>query len=120
MRETPIVSSVVRTWAYTTTLEPLPGNKARVAVPFDPNETWGVKSQHHVSETVAGMRVRVTIAQDDAGWSFTLRPSRLRSCPAGTGDDVEVAISPEGPQRGDLAPDVAAAQGTHQPPEVPA
>jgi hypothetical protein len=103
------VSSVDSTRAYITTLEPLRGNKARVPVPFDPNEAWGVKSQHHVKGTVAGMRVRVTIAQVDAGWSFSLSSSRLRSCAAGPGDDVEVVISPEGPQRGDLAPDVAAA-----------
>ena len=37
------VSSVDRTRAYTTTLQPLPGNKARVPVPFDPNTAWGTK-----------------------------------------------------------------------------
>jgi hypothetical protein len=103
------VSSVDRTRAYTTTLEALPGNKARVPVPFDPNQAWGSKRQHHVNGTVAGMRVRVTIVQDDAGWSFSLSPARLRTCPVGPGDDVDVVISPEGPQRSDLAPDVSAA-----------
>jgi hypothetical protein len=103
------VPSVDRTRAYTTTLQPLPRNKARVPVPFDPDEAWGAKRQHHVNGTIAGIRVRVTIAQDDAGWSFSLSPSRLRDCPVGPGDVVEVVISPEGPQRGDLAPDVVAA-----------
>ena len=100
---------VDRTRAFTTTLEPLTGNKARVPVPFDPDEAWGKKREHHVNGTVAGMRVRVTIVRDDSGWSFTLSPSRMRTCPVGPGDDVEVAIAPEGPQRGDLAPDVVAA-----------
>jgi hypothetical protein len=104
-----MVSSADRTRAYTTTLESLPGDKARVPVPFDPDEAWGIKREHHVNGTIAGMRVRVTIAQDDAGWSFSLSPARLRSCPVGPGDDVEVVISPEGPQRSDLAPDLAAA-----------
>jgi hypothetical protein len=103
------VSSVNRTRAYTTTLESLPGNRARVPVPFDPNEAWGIKRQHHVNGTIAGMRVRVTITEDDAGWSFSLSPARLRSCPVGPGDNVDVVISPEGPQRSDLAPDVSAA-----------
>ena len=103
------MSSVDRTRVYITKLETLPGNKARVPVPFDPNEAWGIKREHHVNGTIAGMRVRVTIAQDDAGWSFSLSPARLRACPAGIGDDVEVVISPEGPQRSDLAPDLSAA-----------
>lgn len=103
------MSSVDRTRAYTTTLEPLPGNKARVPVPFDPNEAWGIKREHHVNGTIAGMRVRVTIAQDEDGWSFSLSPARLRDGPVGPGDQVEVVISPEGPQRSDLAPDLSAA-----------
>ena len=103
------MSSVDRTRAYTTTLEPLPGNKARVPVPFDPDQAWGTKREHHVNGTIAGMRVRVTIAQDHAGWSFTLSPARLRDGPVGPGDEVEVVISPEGPQRSDLAPDLSAA-----------
>jgi hypothetical protein len=108
-RETRPVPSVDRTRAFTTTLEALPGNRARVPVPFDPDEAWGTRREHHVNGTIAGMRVRVTIAQDDAGWSFTLSPSRLRNGPVGPGDGVEVVISPEGPQRGDLAPDLYAA-----------
>lgn len=103
------MSSIDRSRTYTTVLEPLPGNKARVPVPFDPNGAWGTKREHHVNGTVAGMRVRVTIAQDDAGWSFWLSPARMRSCPVAPGGDVSVVISPEGPQRTDLAPDVAAA-----------
>jgi hypothetical protein len=101
--------SVDRSRAFTTTLEALPGDKARVPVPFDPNEAWGTKREHHVNGTIAGMRVRVTIAQDDAGWSFKLSPARLLNGPVGPGDDVEVVISPEGPQRGDLAQDINAA-----------
>ena len=59
--------------------------------------------------TVNAMRVRVTIALDDAGWSFALSPARLEQGKVGPGDDVEVVIAPEGPQRSDLDPDVAAA-----------
>jgi hypothetical protein len=87
----------------------LAGKKARVPVPFDPDEAWGIKRQHHVSGTVAGLPVRVTVAQDDVGWSFSLDAARVRDSPAELGDDVAVVISPEGPQRGDLAPDLLAA-----------
>jgi hypothetical protein len=107
--ETAFVVPTDRTRAYTATLEPLAGNKARVPVPFDPNRAWGTKSLHHVNGTVAGIRVRVTIAVDDAGWSFTLSPARLQQGKVGPGDAVEVIIAPEGPQRSDLDPDVAAA-----------
>ncbi len=109
VRETGLVSAADRTRAYTTTLEPMHGNKARVPVPFDPNEAWGTKREHHVNGNIAGMRVRVTIAHDDAGWSFSLSPARLLDGHVGPGDDVEVVISPEGPQRSDLAPDLFAA-----------
>jgi hypothetical protein len=101
--------SVSRTRAYTTRIEALDGDRARVPVPFDPDQAWGTKSLHHVNGTVTGVRVRVTIARDDAGWSFSCSPSRMRSGLFAPGNDIEVIISPEGPQRGDLAPDVAAA-----------
>jgi len=94
---------------FSTILERLPKAKARVPVPFDPNTRWGEKREHHVAGSIAGMPVRGTVALDAAGWSFSLGPAWLRDCPVGPGDEVEVVISPEGPQRGDLAPDLAAA-----------
>jgi hypothetical protein len=103
------VSSAASARTFSTTLQPLPGNKVRVDVPFDPNEVWGSKRAHHVGGTVAGMRVRGTIAKDDAGWSFSLGSACLRDGPVGPGDVVEVEISPEGPQRCDLDPDLSAA-----------
>jgi hypothetical protein len=109
VRETRRVSSDERTRAYTTTIEPQPSNKVRVPVPFDPNQVWGTKRQHHVGGTIAGRRVRASIAKDDSGWSFSLGPAWLRGCAVGPGDVVEVVISPEGPQRGDLDPDLSAA-----------
>lgn len=94
---------------YSTVIEKLPRGKARVAVPFDPNTMWGHKRVHHVGGTVAGMPVRGTVAEDPTGWAFTVGPAWLRDCLVGPGDTVEVTIAPEGPQRGDLASDLAAA-----------
>lgn len=105
-RENRHVSSAERTKTYTTTLEPLPGSKVRVPVPFDANEVWGTKREHHVGGTIAGLRVRGRICKDDTGWSFSVA---LCDRPIHPGDVVEVVISPEGPQRGDLEPDLRAA-----------
>ena len=80
-----------------------------VAVPFDPDETWGAKAAHHVNGTVNGCRVRVTIAPGDGGWEFLLSPSRMRDTGFTVGSEVICELAPEGPQRGDLADDIAAA-----------
>jgi hypothetical protein len=80
-----------------------------IAVPFDPDEVWGAKAVHHVNGTVNGCRVRVTIAPGNAGWAFTFNPARARGMGIEAGCDVTVELAPEGPQRGDLADDIAAA-----------
>ena len=103
------MSVPTRTRAYTTTVEALPKGRARVPVPFDPNDAWGAKREYHIGGTIAAMPVRGTITHDEEGWSFSLGPAWLRDCPVGPGDCVDVVIVPEGPQRADLAPDVAAA-----------
>jgi hypothetical protein len=103
------VSSNAGRRTFSVTLEPLSKGKARVPVPFDPDEAWGAKPEHHVGGTIAGRSVRGSVVQDDRGWSFFLGPAWLRDCPVGPGDHVEVTIAPEGPQRADLAPDFAAA-----------
>jgi hypothetical protein len=82
---------------------------ALIVVPFDPDEAWGAKAVHHVSGTVNGRRVRVTLAPGDGGWGFTLNASRMLATRASVGADAVVELRPEGPQRGDLAEDIAAA-----------
>ena len=113
MRQTGSVSNGPATRTYATTLEAVSNGRARVPVPFDPNSLWGVKSEHHVGGTIAGMSVRGTVVRDPAGWSFSLGPAWLRDCPIGPGDRVEVVLSAEGPQRGELAADISAALGAN-------
>ena len=86
-----------------------PRGRAVITVPFDPDEAWGAKAEHHVNGTVNGCRVRVTIAPAGSGWAFTLSPSRMRDMAMAVGSDVIVEVAPEGPQRGDLADDISAA-----------
>src|SRR5215470_6686111 len=76
---------------------------AVITIPFDPDEAWGAKAVHHVSGTVNGCRVRVTIAPGDSGWAFTLNPARMRHMGIAAVCDVIVELAPEGPQRADLA-----------------
>ena len=45
----------------------------------------------------------------DRGWALTLAPKRLISMGIAIGGEVIVELAPEGPQRGDLADDIAAA-----------
>ena len=82
---------------------------AVITIPFDPDEAWGAKAVHHVSGTVNGCRVRVTIAPGNSGWAFTLNPARMRHTGIAAGAEVIVELAPEGPQRADLAEDISAA-----------
>jgi hypothetical protein len=80
-----------------------------VPVPFDPDEVWGPKAEHHVHGTVNGMGVRGVIEPLDDGRGIVLGPAWRRDCGLTVGDTVDVALRPEGPQRGDLAADIVAA-----------
>jgi hypothetical protein len=86
-----------------------PRGHAVIAIPFDPDEAWGAKAVHHVSGTVNGCRVRLTLAPGDSGWEFTLNQDRMLRTGIAAGSDVLVELAPEGPQRGDLADDLSAA-----------
>ena len=83
--------------------------QALIVVPFDPDAEWGAKAVHHVSGTVNGCWVRVTLERGAGGWAFTMNPTRMQHAGVEIGSKVPVQLSPEGPQRGDLADDVAAA-----------
>jgi hypothetical protein len=94
---------------FTTTV--VHGAKRRVLLPlpFDPDRTWGRKPAHPVAGTVNGMPVRAVVEPLDDGWAVLLGPAWRRDCGVAPGDQVDVVLWPEGPQRGDLPADVAAA-----------
>lgn len=87
------------------------GGRGRVfvPVPFDPDEVWGAKTTHHIAGTVNGMRVRGVLEPAEGGRGFVLGPAWRRDCGIDPGDEVTVELEAEGPQRDDLAPDIAAA-----------
>ena len=80
-----------------------------VAVPFDPDELWGRRALHPVSGTIGGVGVRGALTPQAGGWVLPLGPAWLRDAPSLPDADVVVELAPEGPQRTDLADDVAAA-----------
>jgi hypothetical protein len=90
--------------------------RAVIAVPFDPDETWGAKAFHPVGGTidpVAGTscnrRLRGRVTPDGQDWVFVLNPTWMQATGVAVGDEVLAELEPEGPQRGDLADDIAQA-----------
>ncbi|MFB4269666.1 YdeI/OmpD-associated family protein [Nonomuraea sp. GTA35] len=93
---------------YTT--DSRPGGRGRlfVPVPFDPDQVWTPKPVHHVTGTLNGMGIRAVIVEHAGQRGFLLGPAWLR-CGLEPGTQVSVVLTPEGPQRADLAEDLAAA-----------
>jgi hypothetical protein len=94
---------------FTATVGVTGADRVFVPVPFDPDEVWGAKPRHHVAGTVNGLRFRGVIEVFDTDRGVVLGPAWRRDNGVSPGDHVDVALSPEGPQRGDLAEDIAAA-----------
>jgi hypothetical protein len=86
-----------------------PGDSAVITMPFDPDQAWGAKANHPVGGTVDGCRIRARLVPAGRGWVLTLAPQRLSGLGIAIGDEVTVELTPEGPQRGDLADDIAGA-----------
>jgi bacteriocin resistance YdeI/OmpD-like protein/uncharacterized protein DUF1905 len=107
------VRRLVKSQRFTATVAAAPRGHVLIPVPFNPDAVWGTKSRHHVGGTVNGMRVRGTVEAAGDGFGFTLGPAWLRGCGLSVGATVTVDIEPEGPQRDDLAEDVAAALDAH-------
>jgi hypothetical protein len=90
--------------------------RAVIAIPFDPDQTWGAKAFHPVGGTIqpvagasCGRRLRGRITLDGSQWIFTLNPMWMRDTGVQLGDEVLVELEPEGPQRQDLAEDIVVA-----------
>ena len=99
---------------YRTTLVGDRRSRVLVPVPFDPDQVWGRKLEHHVHGTVNGMGVRGVIEVGTDCRGVVLGPAWRRDCGLAAGDPVDVVLQPEGPQRADLADDIAAALAADQ------
>jgi hypothetical protein len=98
---------------FTTTAAAAGRGRVLIPVPFDPDSVWAAKRHHHIAGTVNHMPVRGVVEAAGGGFGFTLGPAWLRDCGLALGDTVTVDIHPEGPQRDDLADDVAVALDAH-------
>jgi len=98
---------------FTATVAAATRGRMLIPVPFNPDTVWGAKPRHHIRGAVNGMGVRGVVEPGGDGFGFTLGPAWLRCCGLAAGDTVTVTIEPEGPQRDDLAEDVAAALDAH-------
>jgi hypothetical protein len=94
---------------FTTTLGTGARGRVFVPVPFDPDQVWGGKARHHLTGTVNGMPVRGIVELFGTERGVVLGAAWRRDRGLAAGDTVEVALAPEGPQRTDLAEDIAAA-----------
>jgi hypothetical protein len=83
--------------------------RTHVPVPFDPDDVWGPKPRHHVTGSLAGHGLRGVIDEVNGGRVLVLGPAWGQDGGPADGATAEVVLAPEGPQRSDLAPDVAAA-----------
>lgn len=92
---------------FTATVVKDPRRRLVVLLPFDPDDAWGPKPSHPVAGTVNGTPLRAVVESNGGGWSIALGPAWRRACGIAAGDEAEVVLSPEGPQRGDLADDIA-------------
>jgi Bacteriocin-protection, YdeI or OmpD-Associated/Domain of unknown function (DUF1905) len=103
----------VKSRTFTTTAATAPRGHVLIPVPFDPDTVWGAKARHHIHGTVNHMPVRGVVEPAKGGYGFTLGPAWLRGCGLAAGDTVTVHIGPEGPQRDNLAADIADALDAH-------
>ena len=85
------------------------GTRTFIPIPFNPNEVWGVKQRHHITGTVNGYGVRGSLGSDGAQYFLPLGAAWRRDCGLDAGSNVEVVLSPEGPQSEGLGPDVSSA-----------
>jgi len=85
------------------------GTRTFIALPFNPDEVWGVKQRHHITGTINGCGIRGSLGSDGTQYFLPLGAAWRRGAGLDAGAKVNVALSPEGPQSESLSPDVARA-----------
>lgn len=85
------------------------GSRVFIPLSFNPNEVWGVKTRHYIRGSVNGHKVRGSLGSDGTQYFIPLGASWRRDCVLEAGANVEVELSPEGPQSEYLSADITAA-----------
>jgi hypothetical protein len=94
------------TQSFKTTIQKS-GTRTFIAIPFIPNEVWGVKQRHHIHGTVTGREVRGSLGSDGSQYFLPLGEAWRRDNGLQAGDVVVVELFPEGPQSDNVADDIA-------------
>ena len=82
------------------------GSRVFIPLPFNPNDVWGIKQRHHISGTVSGHGVRGSLGSDGTQYFLPLGEAWRRDCGIDVGTEVDVVLSPEGPQSESLSSDI--------------
>lgn len=85
------------------------GTRALIVLPFNPNHLWGVKERHYIVGSVNGCQVRGPLDFNGTQFFLSLGAAWRRDNNLDAGANVDVVLSPEGPQTESLSPDVSAA-----------
>lgn len=85
------------------------GSRSFIPIPFDPDVIWGAKGRHCVHGTIGGRVWRGTVTDYGGQKGLPVGPTWLRDNDLTVGDEVEVAVKPEGPQSDALAEDLTSA-----------
>jgi hypothetical protein len=85
------------------------GARTFIALPFNPDEVWGAKQRHHITGSVNGCPIRGPLGAEGTQFYLPLGAAWRRDNGLEAGAEVEVVLSPEGPQSARLSPDVAGA-----------
>ena len=101
----------MNTQQFTTTILKS-GTRTFIAIPFNPNDVWGVKQRHHITGSINGCTIRGSLGSDGVQYFLPIGAAWRRDSGLDAGATVEVVLSPEGPQSDLLAPDIAAALGS--------
>ncbi len=84
-------------------------NRTLIALPFNPNEVWGVKQRHYIRGTINGCMIRGSLGSDGERYFIALGTVWRRDNALDVGADVEVELFPEGPQQENMSADVTSA-----------
>lgn len=91
---------------YTSKLS-IRGKSVALPIPFDPDDIWGKKERHDVAGTIDGHTIRGVLKSDRDGSVLPLGPTWLKDAGLVVSEatEVEVELSPEGPQLDNLTAD---------------
>jgi len=84
------------------------GDRAVIALPFDPEEVWGRRGRHLLAGTIGGCRWHGVPEPHGEGFAVAMGPVWRRDNGVELGATVEVVLAPEDPQLDNVGPDIAA------------